>query len=64
MDKILRALMALQKACEEHGTPMRWDNVDGLDGRFVKGMGLVAEVELSPEDFDFIESARKMFAPA
>lgn len=60
MFEILKALLALQDACKEHGTTLNW-SVYALPGGEVK---LRAEVPVTEEDQLFVEQMRQMLSPA
>lgn len=59
MFEILKALLALQEACEAHGTVLRWD-VYALPGGEVK---LQAEVPVTEDDQRFVQDMRTMLGP-
>ena len=56
MFEILKALMAMSEAAETNANGFWWDVTH--DGTSV----LKVEVALSPEDVEFVDQARQMFA--
>lgn len=58
MFEILKALLAVQKACADHGTSLRWSVESDEFGPMLRG-----EISLTDADQKFVEQMQELLAP-